>query len=119
MLCVDKDILSHGNRIYCPEKCILVPNRLNSLFAKSGSIRGDLPIGVSKYWYDNNRYLASMKIGNKRSYFIGIYSSANEAFEAYKIEKEKLIKNLAGEYKNIIPKKVYDALMNYEVLITD
>ena len=119
VLCIDKDILSHGNKIYCPEKCILTPNRINSLFAKSGAIRGDLPIGVSRYWHDNNRYLASMKIGNNRNYSIGIYNSVDEAFQAYKIEKEKLIKKIAEDYKDKIPKKLYDALCAYEVLITD
>ena len=118
-LCIDKDILFHGNKTYSPDKCILTPNRINSLFAKSGAIRGDLPIGVSRYWYDNNRYLASMKIGNKRSYSIGIFDSIEDAFNAYKIEKERLIKNIAEEYKNIIPQKLYNALYQYEVLITD
>lgn len=116
---VDKDILTHGNRIYCPERCMIVPSRINCLFAKSKAIRGDLPIGVSRYWYDNNRYLASVKIGNSKSLHIGIYNSVADAFCAYKIEKEKLIKDVADEYKDKIPKQLYDALYAYEVLITD
>lgn len=118
-LCVDKDILVHGNKIYSPQTCLLVPNRINSLFAKSYSIRGDLPIGVSYYWYDNSRYLASMKIDNRKTYQIGIFDDPIVAFDAYKQEKEKYIKKIADDYKDIIPKHIYNAMYKYEVLITD
>ena len=33
-LCIDKDILTHGNKIYSPDTCILVPQRINLLFIK-------------------------------------------------------------------------------------
>ena len=34
-------------------------------------------------------------------------------------KKEATIKRIAEEYKNIIPKKVYDALYSYKVLIAN
>lgn len=40
------------------------------------------------------------------------------AFEAYK-KKEKYIKEVADSYKSVIPIKVYDAMYQYEILITD
>lgn len=46
VMCLDKDILCKGNKIYSPETCIFVPNRINVLFVKSDGSRGDLPIGV-------------------------------------------------------------------------
>lgn len=118
-LCVDKDILVHNNRIYSPEYCLLVPERINLLFIKSLSLRGTLPIGVSYYWFNNDKYLASMKTGNRKNLHIGIYNTVNEAFEAYKKFKENYIKKIADEYKDIIPNKIYDILYNYQVLITD
>ena len=33
------------------------------------------------------------------------------------LKKKENILSYAEEYKNIVPKKVYDALVNYEVLI--
>ena len=33
--------------------------------------------------------------------------------------KEKVIKQIAEEYKNVIPQKVYEAMYKYEVEITD
>lgn len=116
---LDKDIIIHDNKVYSPNNCLLVPDRINSLFEKSKAIRGDLPIGVSRYWYDNSKYLAILKIGNRKSKTIGIYNTPTDAFNAYKKEKEKFIKIIANDYKNEIPKKTYNILMNYKVLITD
>lgn len=116
---IDKDILFHKNKLYSPETCLLVPRRINLLFIKGESIRGDLPIGVSYYWHDNSRYLASMKIGDRKSVQFGIFNTIDEAFQAYKNGKEQYIKQIADKYIAIIPQKVYDALVNYKVLITD
>ena len=42
-----------------------------------------------------------------------------EAFRAYKQFKEDYIKQVADEYKDKIPQKLYDAMYNYKVDITD
>ena len=46
------------------------------------------------------------------------YKTFEEAANAYCIAKENAIKDIADEYKNIIPTKLYDALNNYKVDIT-
>lgn len=116
-LCVDKDILVHGNKVYSPENCLLVPKRINLLFIKELARRGDLPIGVQNH-KQHNGYVVYISKKNKTEY-IGFYNEKEEAFLAYKKEKEKYIKQVADEYKNIIPKHIYDALYSYKVLITD
>lgn len=45
-LVIDKDIKTHGNRIYTKENCMLLPERINLLFIKEKARRGNLPIGV-------------------------------------------------------------------------
>ena len=30
--CLDKDILKAGNKHYCPENCVFIPNMLNAFF---------------------------------------------------------------------------------------
>ena len=116
---VDKDILLKGNKVYSPETCCLVSNNVNILFAKRDAKRGDLPIGVIRF---GNRYRADCRnpFTNKQDN-IGYYDSPEQAFKAYKIYKENLIKQVAEvEYKNgNITEKCYKAMMNYEVEITD
>ena len=114
---LDKDILIKGNKIYSPKTCLLVPQRINDLFVKRDNDRGNSPIGVCNPNKDN-KYLVQCLQGDK-SRFIGYYDNELEAFYAYKIAKESYIKEVADEYKDIIPPVVYDALYNYEIEITD
>lgn len=89
---LDKDILVKGNKIYSPDTCCFVPNEINVLFTKRGSCRGNLPIGVTKATKSKN-YEASISKGKQE--YIGTYGTPEEAFNAYKIEKEKWIKEQA------------------------
>lgn len=114
---IDKDILVKGNKIYSPKTCVFVPTRINSLFVKCDVKRGNYPIGVI-FIKDRNNYKSQCRDGKEKT-FLGYYSTSKEAFNVYKIYKEKLIKQIAKEYKNIIPKKLYDAMYNYKVEITD
>jgi len=44
---IDKDILYPGNKIYSPETCIFVPQRINMLFVNRPNKSG-LPNGITK-----------------------------------------------------------------------
>lgn len=115
---LDKDILHKGNKIYSPENCVFVPSRINKLLIKRQNYRGDYPIGVT--FHENiNKYRARCcTLTGRKS--LGCYDTPHEAFsKGYKPFKEKYIKQVANEYKNIIPTKLYNALCNYEVEITD
>lgn len=113
---LDKDILIKGNKIYSPETCVFVPNNVNNLFTKHDSKRGDYPIGVY-YMKDRNKYRA--QCSKEGEQYLGDYNTPEEAFNQYKITKESYIKELAERYKDKIPKKLYDALIKYEVSIND
>lgn len=120
---LDKDILVKGNKIYSPETCIFVPQRINVLFTKSNRKRGEYPIGVN-YEKDGNKLVSYCSIfhdNKKKSIRLG-YFSLNEPFKAfttYKNFKENYIKKVADEYKELIPQKLYEALYKYEVEIND
>ena len=83
-------------------------------------MRGNLPIGVKKS--SKNSFLArcSNPITGEREY-LGSYSTPFYAFLAYKQYKENIIKQVAElEYsKGNITKRCYDAMLKYEVEITD
>lgn len=118
---LDKDILVKGNKIYSPNTCVFVPHRINSLFTKRQNKRGDYPIGVS-YDMKSGLYMSRCRVidSNKSTQkYIGCYSDINEAFNSYKIFKEQYIKEVADEYKDRIPKKLYEAMYNWKVEITD
>ena len=108
---LDKDILVKGNKIYSPSTCIFVPKKINLLFIKRDSCRGDLPVGVVlEKEAVTNPYRATVT-GN----IIGWFKTPHEAFLSYKLNKELLIQSIAEEYRDKIPNKLYEAMINYKV----
>lgn len=114
---LDKDILFKGNKLYSPQTCCFVPNEINCLFTKRQNFRGKLPIGVL-FTESKMRYKSYLTKGNERLY-LGCYSTPEEAFQAYKKAKEAWIKEVANKWKDKLAPNVYEALMKYEVEITD
>ena len=113
---LDKDILNKGNKVYSPDTCVYVPQFINTLFTKRDVERGECPIGVCKF---RNKFQARLSKGNGKQIHLGTYSTPEEAFQVYKEAKEAYIKEVAEEYKGKIDHRAYEALMNYEVEITD
>lgn len=117
IMCLDKDILIKGNKVYSPETCCVVPDNINILFTKTDALRGKYPIGVS--WHKtHNCFVAQMNRDGKLIH-LGEFNNTIDAFNLYKVEKEKEIKRQANKYKEYLPTNVYEALMKYEVDIND
>lgn len=120
-LTIDKDILVKGNKVYGPNTCCLVPERINLMFVSKKNIDNGLPIGVH-FDSERNKYMACCGInvsGSRANKKLGRFKTPEEAFKAYKTEKEIIIKRTAEEYRSVIPDKVYQALINYVVEETD
>ena len=120
-MCLDKDILCKGNKVYSRETCIFVPERINNLFTKRDNSRGDCPIGVTPRESDNYQVFCSN--GYRKSVYLGSYSTEEEAFRVYKNYKEKVIKEVIDSYEGKIPEPFYsrlrEAMYNYKVEIDD
>ena len=119
---LDKDILVKQNKIYSQETCVFVPQMINLLFVKSNKSRGDSVIGTSPF--KNGKYraycnLLNPETGKSKNKHLGTYETQEKAFEVYKYYKEKNIKQVADYYFGRIPQKLYEALYDYEVEITD
>lgn len=102
---LDKDILFPENKIYDPNKCMLVPQRINMLFVNQLN-KKCLPNGVRK-----------LKSGYSAVYYnkeLGVFDTVEEAYKIYTKKKKEVIVKVANEYKSIIPEKVYNALLKYE-----
>ena len=115
---LDKDILVKGNKVYSPETCCFVPQEINSLFALRGNMRGNYSLGV-RYSVKSKKYIASRNdvlFGRK---YLGSYNTEEEAFQAYKADKDDYIKSLAEKWKGKIDDKAYQALLNFEICIND
>lgn len=116
---LDKDILYKGNKIYSPDTCCIVPKDINTLFTNCRESRGALPIGVYKEEENGSiRYKACVSVNGDRVK-LGTFKTPEKAFQKYKEYKEQYIKKLAEKYKDKIPYSVYEAMMNWEVEITD
>lgn len=114
---LDKDILLKNNKIYSPDTCVFVPQRINALFVSANKIRGEFPVGV---YYDKQkkRYIANMAYGGK-SIKVARCMTSIEAFYEYKFYKECYIKDVAEKYKEQIPDRLYKAMQRWEGEITD
>ena len=115
---LDKDLLVKGNKVYSEDSCVFIPKEINILLTKRESMRGEHLIGVS--WSKTNRaFKAQVNKGKGRREYLGLFNTEIEAFDAYKQAKETFIKEQAEKWKGKIDERAYNALMNYEVEITD
>ena len=114
---IDKDLLFKGNKIYSSTNCIFLPKSLNLLLISNKSRRGLYPIGIS-YRKTEKIYVARLQKFNKEVY-LGCFKTPEKAFEIYKKHKEQHIKDMAELYKSYIPIKAYNALLNWNIEITD
>lgn len=113
-IALDKDIMQYDSKIYSPNTCIFVPKSINAMFrTKKQSKTAYLPIGISldKRNNENRKFIVNAGINTK------VFDTIDEAFKYYKLNKERQIKQLADQYKDKIPQKLYDRLMEYEVQI--
>ena len=118
---LDKDILNKNNKLYSLENCVLVPDWINTLFTKRDASRGGCPIGVS-YHKQRKKYQAQCSINGVKKH-LGYYNTIEEAFNVYKIAKKQEIKRIADDCvsKGFMTKdsRLYNAMINYQVEITD
>jgi len=103
---LDKDILVPGNKVYGADFCVFVDAATNMLLNDRAGRRGEWPIGVS-YHKAAGRFMASCGGGGARGY-LGLFSSPEDAHEAYISEKSKAIRRRANMQAD---DRVRDALL--------
>ena len=117
---IDKDILIMGNKLYSETTCCLVPPRVNTLIINNSG-RPQITnssgfTGVSIVAAERKRYRAECMQDGK-SIFLGRYETLDEAVDAYRNYKKKVIVSVAKEEydKGNIIEKCYNSLLNWEV----
>lgn len=115
---LDKDVLIKGNKIYSEDTCVFVPKHLNTIFLKNKNQRGTHLIGTG--WSKRDELFYPIKRDrNGKSLYAGMFKDESEAFLVYKKHREALIQEIANDYKTQLDPRAYQALMNYQVEMTD
>ena len=115
---LDKDLLVKGNKIYSESTCVFIPSEINAILTKRTASRGEHLIGV--HWYKKGKAFKAQISKNKgKREHLGSFNTELEAFRAYKEAKEAFVKEQAEKWKGKIDDRAYNALINYQVEITD
>lgn len=123
-MAVDKDLLVPGNKEYAPDKCCILPQTLNTMLSnckkhrvsKGKKVNGIImPLGVRYDKFRKKYYAVYRPCGHQESITLSYWDTHFEAFEEYKKHKQADIIVMADKYKNLIPSKVYEALVNLDI----
>ncbi len=114
---IDKDLLVKGNKEYGPDYCTFLPRKLNMLIVTRVGGRGDYPIGVHQDMKRNQVTAQFKEFDGTRK--LKRFWTVDEAFQFYKTNKERVVKEAAEIYKGQIDPRAYDALMSWEISIND
>ena len=74
-----------------------------------------MSVGIKK----GKAFVATVNKNKGKREHLGSFTTEIEAFNAYKQAKESFIKEQANKWESQIDPRAYEALMNYEVEITD
>ena len=111
---MDKDILYKGNHEYGPSACAIMPMYVNEVIHNNKSKRvPEMPMGVIK---DNGKY--AIRDGRTRIKNLW-FETKEEAFEEYKMRREKKIHKLSNSMRGHIPEEVCNALAAWKINIDD
>jgi len=78
---IDKDIITPNNKVYGPEFCLFVSQRINNLLHTNDKTRGKYPMGVC--WQKTyGKFEAKLSINNKTK-CLGFFDTPEEASQVY------------------------------------
>ena len=106
---LDKDLLVQGNKLYSPGHCLFVSPQINSLVISSSARKRKYKRGVVAQ-KSTGKYIAVCRASGKGVY-IGTFGTEQEAHEAYKEFKYKVIAEAATKEKE----PLRSALLNYVI----
>lgn len=98
-LCLDKDIIRPGNKVYSKDSCFFIPGQINKLLLTRQAMRGEYPIGVSLHAC--GKYMARCSsFGTGRNY-LGLYLTCKEAHRAWQSAKIVSILSAIDWYRGL------------------
>lgn len=85
---LDKDFLSSDNKIYSPETCVFIDQKLNKFLTDRAALRGNCPLGVSAHKEGGFVVRCWNPFEGKREY-LGIFRNPEEAHLVWKKRKHE------------------------------
>lgn len=110
---LDKDILVRGNTVYGSETCTLIPHFTNTVFETTKGIETNIV-----YKNETGKYDVTMSVLGKREE-VGTFATEEKAKQEFIAYKQDYIRKFAQKCKGKVPDKTYEAMMNWEIEITD
>lgn len=122
-----KDLLVFDNNEYSPEMCVFAPYKIigalrtkyngKNLKEYADNEEGSKSKASIGIYYNDNRlsdlkYSAYCQYNGKNTY-LGRADNPEELIPFYKAVKEYEVKRIAEEYKQYIPEKLYDRMINF------
>lgn len=95
---LDKDLKIQGNKVYSPDTCIFVPNRVNSLLISCDSSRGSTPLGVSLFRRTGQFQVRCSGVPKHLGYF----NCEFEAHRTWQKSKVKVIRKICSDDSEIL-----------------
>lgn len=108
---LDKDIIIPGNKVYHPDGCAIVPQKINSFLKRRESSTGlsGVRVKANKFHSQCLHPITGKKVHG------GTFNSAIEAENSYFEMKNEFAKILAEYWKDDIDIRVYESLMNNDM----
>lgn len=105
---IDKDIKIKNNKIYSPETCILIPQKINEIFRENNrkTTDADLPATIKRC---DNGYKVRFRKEN-----LGTYDTVDKCLNKYNEKKAIYIRELVEEYGNLLPTEVAEILLQWK-----
>ena len=110
---LDKDLIVRGNRMYSPETCCFIPEKLNIFMVECNASRGDFPIGVS-WRSDRGKFRARCNNPfTRKEEHLGYFSDLVDAHNAWLSRKLELCEGFYGIVEDEIVSKLIDRYKEY------
>lgn len=105
---LDKDLLVHGNINYGPDTCCFLPTQLNTIFRRSEE-ESHIKLGEKQ-----GTFLATIRDKDSVMRHLGTFDSKEKALEAYKVQRQLVVKQLANIHAEHLRQDVFDKLITWE-----